>query len=280
MTPQADCFLAQALNLYTTINPTQIGEIMNLTGNTIFITGGGSGIGRGLAEELHKRGNKVIISGRRKSHLDSVAGVNPGIEAVELDIADPGSIKRVAEKLTAEHPDLNILINNAGIMQPDQAAGVIDDRLLVSTVTTNLLGPIRLTSALVNQLKSRRGVIMYNTSVLAFVPMAVTAAYSATKAALHSYVLSQRFLLRDSGVRVLEVAPPWVRTELMNSQEAELAMPVDRFIAETLDVLGTDADEILVEAAKPLRANPGPEEHALVNELNQQWRKLFGTSQA
>jgi uncharacterized oxidoreductase len=148
---------------------------MNLTGNTIFITGGGSGIGRGLAEELHKRGNKVIISGRRRSHLDSVAKANPGIDVVELDNADPDSIKSVAKKLTAEHPDLNVLINNAGIMEPDQAAGVIDDRLLVSTVTTNLLGPIRLSSALMDQLKSRHGVIMYNTSVLVFVPMAVTA---------------------------------------------------------------------------------------------------------
>jgi uncharacterized oxidoreductase len=253
---------------------------MNLTGNTIFITGGGSGIGRGLAEALHKRGNKVIISGRRKSHLDSVAKANPGIEVVELDIANPGSIDTVAKKLTAEHPDLNVLINNAGIMEPDQAAGVIDDKLLVSTVTTNLLGPIRLTSALVDQLKSRRGVIVYNTSVLAFVPLAVTAVYSATKAALHSYVLSQRFLLRDSGVRVLELAPPWVRTELMNSQEAEQAMPLDQFVSEALDAFGTDADEILVEAAKSLRANPGPGEHALVNGFNQQMVKLFTSSQA
>jgi uncharacterized oxidoreductase len=164
-------------------------------------------------------------------------------------------------------------------MEPDQAAGVIDDKLLVSTVTTNLLGPIRLTSALMDQLKSRRGVIVYNTSVLAFVPLAVTAVYSATKAALHSYVLSQRFLLRDSGVRVLELAPPWVRTELMNSQEAEQAMPLDQFISELLDALGTDADEILVEAAKPLRANPGPGEHALVNGFNQQMLKLFTSSQ-
>jgi uncharacterized oxidoreductase len=252
---------------------------MNLTGNTIFITGGGSGIGRALAEALHKRGNKVIISGRRKSHLDSVAKANPGIEAVELDITNLDSIKAVARKLTAEHPDLNVLINNAGIMEPDQAAGVIDDNLLVSTVTTNLLGPIRLTSALVEHLKSRRGVIVYNTSVLAFVPLAVTAVYSATKAALHSYLLSQRFLLRDSGVRVLEVAPPWVRTELMNSQEAEQAMPLDQFISEILDVLGRDADEILVEAAKPLRANPGPKEHALVNGFNEQMLKLFTSNQ-
>ena len=251
---------------------------MNLTGNTIFITGGGSGIGQALAEALHKLGNKVIISGRRKGHLAAVVTANPGIEAIALDITDPDHIKNVTKKLLQEHPDLNVLVNNAGIMEPDQAAGVIDDKVLLSTVTTNLLGPIRLTSALVDQMKRRRGVILYNTSVLAFVPLALTAVYSATKAALHSYVLSQRFLLRDSGVRVLEIAPPWVRTELMNSQEAAQAMPLDRFMAETLDVLGTDADEILVEAAKPLRANPGSEEHALVNGFNQQMLELFTTA--
>src|ERR1700728_5194846 len=121
---------------------------MNLTGNSIFITGGGSGIGRGLAEELHKRGNKVIVSGRRKSRLDSVVNANAGIEAVELDITDPDNIKGVAQNLAAEHPNLNVLINNAGIMEPDQAAGVIDDRLLVSNVTTYLLWSIPLASPL------------------------------------------------------------------------------------------------------------------------------------
>ena len=248
---------------------------MKLTGNTIFITGGGSGIGRALAEALHQRGNKVIISVRRKGRLEKVVQANPGIETIELDITDPASIDAAAKKLLAEHPDLNVLINNAGIMEIDQAAGQLDDKQLVSTVETNLLGPIRLTSALIDQLKKRRGIIIYNTSALAFVPLAVTAVYSATKAALHSYAMSQRFLLRDSGVRVLEVAPPWVRTELMNSQEAKQAMPLDQFIAETLQVLETDADEILVEAAKPLRANPGPQEHALVNGFNQQMVQLF-----
>src|SRR6202161_674842 len=243
---------------------------MNLIRNTIFITGGGSGIGRALAEELHKRGNKVVISGRRKSHLDSVAKANPGIEAIELDIADPDSIAAVAKKLIAKHPDLNVLINNAGIMEPDQAAGIIDDRLLISTVTTNLLGPVRLTSALVDQLKSRRGVILYNTSVLAFVPLAFTAVYSATKAALHSYALSQRFLLKGTGVRVLEMAPPWVRTDLMNSREAEQAMPLDQFVAETMVVFATGADEILVERARPFCANVGPKEHAFVDAFNAQ----------
>ena len=137
------------------------------------------------------------------------------------------------------------------------------------------MGAQSLTSALIDQLKKQRGIVIYNTSALAFVPLALTAVYSATKAALHSYAMSQRFLLRDSGVRILEVAPPWVRTELLNSQEAEQAVPLDQFIAETLQVLETDADEILVEAAKPLRANPGPQEHALVNGFNQQMVELF-----
>ena len=107
---------------------------MILTGNTIFITGGGSGIGRGLAEALHKRGNLVIISGRRRSHLEATTKANPGMVSVELDLQDSKSIASVAKKLITQYPKLNVLINNAGIMQVDDAAGVIDDALLVSTV--------------------------------------------------------------------------------------------------------------------------------------------------
>src|ERR1700722_16002647 len=126
---------------------------MKLSGNTIFITGGGSGIGRGLAEALHKLGNKVIIAGRRRSHLDAVISANPGMEAVELDITDPANIDQVAAKLIAEYPALNTPLNNAGIMLPDAAAGKIADALLVATITTNLMGPIRMTSALIEHLK-------------------------------------------------------------------------------------------------------------------------------
>jgi uncharacterized oxidoreductase len=170
---------------------------MKLTGNTIFITGGGSGIGRGLAEALHKRGNQVIISGRRKSNLDATTHANPGMHSMGLDITDSTDIGTVTKKLTADYPALNVLINNAGVMLIDDAAGEIDDLLLTSTVTTNLLGPIRLTSALIEHLKTRaEATIIYNTSALAFVPLALTGVYSSTKAALHSFVLSQRYRLR------------------------------------------------------------------------------------
>jgi uncharacterized oxidoreductase len=250
---------------------------MKLKGNTIFITGGGSGIGRGLAETLHKLGNKVIIAGRRRGRLDGVVAANPGMAALELDVADPVSIDRAAKRLLAEHPDVNVLINNAGIMRPDQAAGKIDDALLLETVNTNLMGPIRVTSALIDHLKTKDdAVIAYTSSVLGFVPLAVTAVYSSTKAALHSYALSQRFMLRDTKVRVLEIVPPWVRTELMNSQEAEEAMPLDEFIAEAINTLGTDASEIVVEAAKPMRDNVGPAEHGFVNAFNAHMLSLFG----
>lgn len=242
---------------------------MKLSGNTIFITGGGSGIGRGLAESLHKLGNQVIISGRRKGHLDETTGANPGMQSIVLDIEDPASIAAAAKTLIAEYPKLNVLINNAGIMQIDDASGVIDDNLLVSTVTTNLLGPIRMTSALIEHLKAQESATVINVSSgLAFVPLAPTAVYSATKAALHSYTLSQRYKLKDTSVSVLELAPPWVQTDLLNSKEEPRAMPLAAFIEETIKVLGTDAEEVLVEQVKPLRNNPGPNEGAFVTQFN------------
>jgi len=247
---------------------------MNLTGNTIFITGGGSGIGRGLAEALHTLGNQVIISGRRKGHLEATTKANPGMKSVELNVEDPASIASVAKRLIADFPKLNVLINNAGVMQIDDASGAIDDALLTSTITTNLLGPIRLTSALIEHLKKqKKAAVIYNTSVLGYVPLAPAAVYSSTKAAMHSYTLSQRYKLRGTSVSVLEIAPPWVQTDLLNSNEEPRAMPLQEFIDETIQVLGTNAEEILVERAKPLRNNVGPNEGAFVTQFNDLMRQ-------
>ncbi len=242
---------------------------MRMTGNTIFITGGGSGIGRRLAEEFHKLGNTVIISGRRLDRLKETTDANPGIVAVELDVTDPASIARVTADLTVRYPALNVLINNAGIMLVDDIAGGLDEELLVSTIATNLGGPIRMSAALAGQLKAQENAVIVNvTSILGFVPLVPTAIYSATKAALHSYTLSQRYALRSSGIQVVELAPPWVRTELLNSMEEERAMPLEPFIEETMAQFAAGADEILVGGAPAMRANPGPDEGAFVTAFN------------
>ena len=244
---------------------------MKMTGNTILITGGGSGIGRGLAEALHGLGNKVIISGRRQAKLAEVTGANPGMESVELDVMNPASIAAVAADLIARFPELNVVINNAGIMGRDTIETVIDAEYAESVVTTNLLGPMRVTSALIDHLKAQpAATIAYVTSGLAFTPLAASAVYCATKAGIHSYALSQRYKLKGTGVKVLEIAPPYVQTEL--GGDAQLndprAMPLKDYIAETIAVLGTDADEVLVERVKPLRNNAGPQEHAFVDKFN------------
>jgi uncharacterized oxidoreductase len=242
---------------------------MKLTNNTIFITGGTSGIGRALAEAFHKLGNQVIISGRRTGHLAEVIKANPGIQSIELNVEDPAAIAAVAKKLIAEHPKLNVVINNAGIMHIDNPAAVIDDAQMTSIITTNLLGPIRMTSALIEHLKHQPSATIINVSSgLAFVPLASASVYCATKAALHSYTQSTRYRLKGTAVRVLELVPPWVQTDLLNSKDNPNAMPLIPFIGETMKILATDADEILVERVKPLRNNAGPSEAPFVNQFN------------
>ena len=249
---------------------------MKLTGNTIFITGGGSGIGRGLAEGLQKLGNQVIISGRRRAVLDEVVAANPGMKAFVLDMEDPASIEKVAKAVIAEFPAVNVLINNAGIMKGDHVGGVVDESVLMSTVVTNLLGPVRMNSAFVEHLKKQPEATIINvTSGLAFTPLALNAIYCATKAAIHSYTYSLRYKLKDTSVKVLELAPPYVQTELTGERQKNdpMAMPLDEYLAETMQLLGTDADEILVERVKRQRNNPGPNEAVFLDQMNEMLAK-------
>jgi uncharacterized oxidoreductase len=176
----------------------------------------------------------------------------------------------VAAQLVKDFPALNVLFNNAGIMPFDDAAGEIDDETAVATVNTNLLGPVRMTSALLPHLKAQKdAVVIHNSSVLAFVPLAGTAVYSATKAAIHSYALSQRFTLEGSGVRVVEISPPWVDTDLVYKSGDARAMPLPDFVAATMKGLAEGRDEVYVEGIQALRDNPGSGEHAFVNAFNQ-----------
>src|ERR1700723_3202943 len=149
----------QYLNIDNNVYPVNIYfHLMILTGNTILITGGGSGIGRGLAEAFHALGNKVIIAGRRQKVLDKTTEANPGMASAVLDIEDPATIRAFAARITSQHPALNVLINNAGILKPENLKSQEKDSGdPEAMVTTNLLGPIRLTAALLPHLQKITG---------------------------------------------------------------------------------------------------------------------------
>ena len=230
---------------------------MHMTNNTLLITGGGSGIGRALAEAFHALGNQVIIAGRRQALLDEVTAANPGMASRVLDMESASDIERFAAQVKQDYPMLNAVIYNAGIMRTENVLvpSTLDAE---ATITTNLLGPIRLNSALLPLLLAQpRATVMTVSSGLAFVPLASNPTYCASKAAIHSYTQSLRYQLKASRVQVLELVPPYVQTELMGTRQASdpHAMPLKAFIAEVMHILTTtpDATEILVERVKPLR---------------------------
>jgi uncharacterized oxidoreductase len=213
---------------------------MKTSGNTILITGGGTGIGRGLAEALHARGDKVIVAGRREDALKAVLAANPGMESVALDVTDPDQIRTVAAQLTARHPALNVLINNAGVMAAEDLTSLQPDLTVAElTIQTNFLGLVRMTAALLPHLQRQPSSTVVNVSSgLAFVPLVRTPTYSATKAAVHSYTVSLRRQLEGSAVEVLELIPPAVQTELMPGHATDpTAMPLDDYLAEVMSLL-------------------------------------------
>ncbi len=231
---------------------------MRVTGNTILITGGGSGIGRALAEAFHALGNKVVIAGRREAMLRAVAEANPGMAFLTVDMASASDVERLAREAIAAHPTLDTLINNAGIMVPESFADAPSHlEVAERTVATNLLGPIRLTAALLPHLLSRpRSTILTVTSGLAFVPLAATPTYCATKAAIHSYSMSLRRQLAGTSTKVVEIIPPYVRTGLQGARQASdtNAMPLAAYVAEVMDILkGPDVAEVVVGRCEPLR---------------------------
>ena len=226
---------------------------MKLSGNTVLITGGGSGLGRGLAEAFHQAGSQVIITGRRQAALDDTLRDNPGIEAMPFDVDNPADIRRFVSEIKSRFPRLNVLINNAGIMKLENFKAAPEDLPVAeATITTNLLGPLRLTAALLPALLAHpAAAIITVSSGLGFVPIATSPSYCATKAAIHSWTQSLRYQLRDTSVEVLELAPPYVQTELTGAHQLSdpNAMPLTDFINETMELLKNPppSGEILVK---------------------------------
>lgn len=248
---------------------------MQTTGNTLLVTGGGSGIGLALAKAFLALGNEVIIAGRREALLQREVAANPGLRYQVLDVSDAHDTQRVAKRLIADYPGLNGVIHAAGIMRGESlTAGGASE--LEATVATNLLGPIRLDGWLLPHfLKQPHAAIVTVSSGLAFLPLALTPSYCATKAAVHSYSQSLRYQLKDTAVRVHELAPPYVQTELMGERQANdpQAMPLREFIEEVMGIFqhAPEADEILVERVKPLRyAERGDDYPAFFERFNDQ----------
>ena len=215
---------------------------MQTSGNTILITGGGSGIGRELAHKWHDLDNTVIVAGRTQASLDETAAGHANIHTMIVDVGDADDLARFAKKVVEVHPAINVLVNNAGIMRFED---ITEERELgdaEATIATNLLGPIRLIDGLIEHLKAQENAAIINvTSGLAFVPMPRTATYSATKAAMHSYTVSLRAKL-EGKVEVIELAPPAVQTELTPGQSTrEGYMPLGEFIEDTM--LGFTGEE-------------------------------------
>ena len=227
------------------------------SGNTILITGGGSGIGRGLAHAFHALGNTVIVAGRRLHALQETIAGRPNMHGVQLDVDDPAMIQAVTTRIVAQHPGLNAVFNVAGIMRLGEDLSRSGDlRDSGAQFTTNFLGPVRLNNALIDHIKTRPNpVIITVTSGLAFVPRAEVASYCASKAALHNYTLCLREQLRDV-VKVIELIPPAVQTELVPGQSTRAsAMPLPAFIDETMALLLQQPapDENIVERARSSR---------------------------
>ena len=236
---------------------------MNTTGNTILITGGGSGIGRGLAEAFHHLGNQVIIAGRGNKSLDETTNANAGMKSLKVDMTSLDNIKSFAVQAVTDYPSLNAVIHCAGVMIAEDLLNgknfQSDDDL---TVKTNLLGPIRLTEELLPHLRKQpSATIMTVSSGLAFVPLAMTPTYCATKAAIHSYTQSLRYQLKDTSIQVIELIPPYVQTTLMGDRQANdpNAMPLKDYLAETMEILTNqpDATEVCVRRVYPLRFAEG-----------------------
>jgi uncharacterized oxidoreductase len=233
---------------------------MNLSGNTILITGGTSGIGLELTKQLLARGNKVIITGRDQAKLKKAKETFPQIHTIQSDVSKSEDIIALQQKVTKEFPELNVLINNAGIMRTINIQESKDSlNALTNEIEINLCGPIRMTQQFLAHLKSRPSAAIVNVSSgLAFVPLPTSPVYCATKAAIHSFTQSLRVQLKRTNVKVFELAPPATATPLMDSHDPEdmkgvSIMKVDAMVEAALKGFERDQLEIRPGQANQLK---------------------------
>jgi len=242
---------------------------MKLTGNTIFLTGGGSGIGLAFARRFLERDNTVIICGRRAEVLAEVKQRHPEIHTHVCDLAEPGARENIAAWLASEFPDLNILVNNAGIQRSVDLTQEGDFSRMHTEIAINLEAPIHLSRLLYEQLAGQENAAILNvTSGLSFVPLANVPVYCATKAALHSFTLSLRRQLADTTIEVIEIIPPAVNTDLQAPGLHTFGVNVDEFADDIF--LGLERGQQEVAYGTALQASRASREQleAIFDNMN------------
>ena len=220
---------------------------MRLTGRTILITGGSAGIGLAFALKFLDLGNEVIVTGRRQAVLDALKAQHPRLHTIQSDSGDPEQIAALAARLKRDFPQFDLLMNNAGVGAAKNLRSPVDDLAgLMAEVEINVGGVIRTTSALIDLLTANHGTVINVSSALAFVPVPAMPIYSATKAAVHSYTQSLRFQLEDTGVDIIELMPPAVRTDMTSEfDEAGIStITTDELVKQTIAALRAGKREI------------------------------------
>jgi uncharacterized oxidoreductase len=239
---------------------------MKLSGNKILITGGASGIGLGLTRRFVEEGNEVIVCGRRESALEEAAAEVPGIITRVADVSTADGRTELFNWIADEHPNTNVLVNNAGIQQWMSIEDEDFYQRAEIEIATNIEAPVHLT-ALFLKLNSL-DTIMNVTSGLSFAPLAKTPVYSGTKAFFHSFTLSLRYLLKPKGIEVIEIIPPAINTDLGGKGLHDFAPPVSEFIDAIFEQLKAGKTDLTFGLSEKA-ANAGPAElENIFNTLN------------
>jgi uncharacterized oxidoreductase len=227
---------------------------MELTNNTILITGGTSGFGFEFAKQLFSLGNTVIITGRNEAKLEETKKMLPGIHIFQSDVSDPKAIEELFEKVTLRFPDLNVLINNAGEMRKINLQDTSNDVLTITReIEINLSGPIRMVQEFLPFLKTKKNAAILNvTSALALIPFPVSPVYGATKSGLRSYTKSLRVQLKNINVKIFELLAPAAGTPLIAkfNMSPKSLMPPEKVVAAAIKGMQKDTFEIYPGIAK------------------------------
>ncbi len=256
---------------------------MKLSDNTILITGGSSGIGFELVRQLLPLKNTILITGRDAEKLAKVKKTFPEVHTFQSDVSDAAAIESLFEKVTKQFPELNVLINNAGIMKMLNLHEQNDLTRLTQEIEINLNGPIRMVQKFLPHLKKKSAAAIVNvTSGLAFVPLPTSPVYCSTKAALHSFTLSLRVQLKNSKVQVFELAPPATQTELLGHMDPVdmkgiTVMRVEKMVETALAGMRNDELEIRPGQSNQLKFMSRVAPQFILNQLSRPVDRMLST---